>query len=403
MDSVHAVRAMVPLAAVALLLSGCGLAAATDPGGPSAGVDTAKKTVEIGAFVPETGPVPSYKLIAEGARAYIDWVNANGGVNGYKINYTQLDDGYDPARSLADAKQLVEQSHVLALVAPIGTPTNAAVQPYAVAQKLPVVGAVGGSPDMAQQDNYFVLLPNYHDEAHLDVSYGVDELGKKRIAVLYENDDLGKPALEGAKAAAQEKGVKVVATAAFNVSDTDLTAQITQAKNAGADLTVVWGSNSNVATAVTTAKRLGFDTQFFAPFYTADPSTYKLAGSALDDTLFGSWLLPTSDDSPSVRAYNEQMKADGHGDDIGVFSLNGWTNAALFAAGLDKATKNGEEPTRESLIAALSTFDGVAVGATPSVTFTPGDHVGTRSLSIIKATGGDFTTVTSKPIPLGSK
>ena len=395
----------VSFAATSFLLSACALSGGqtSQSGGADPGVDVGAKTVNIGAFVPQTGPVPSYKLIAEGAKAYFDWANANGGVDGWKINYTQLDDGYDPARSLAAARELVDKHHIFALVAPIGTPTNSAVQPYAIAQNLPVVGPVGGDPTMAALPNYFVLLPNYYDEAKLDTTYGVKSLGAKKIAVLYENDDLGKPALQGVKDAVSELGVDLVAEEAFNVKDTDLTAQITKAKEAGADLTVVWGSNGNVSTAVTTADRLGFDTQFFAPFFTADPSTYALAGPALDGTMFGSWLLPTTDPSDSVQeAYVKQMTSAGQSGDIGVFSLNGWTNAALFAVGLQKTVADGGTPTRQGLYDALDGLSDQAVGGAPSVTFSAGNHAGTRSLSIIQAGNNAFTTLTPEPIPFGS-
>jgi branched-chain amino acid transport system substrate-binding protein len=390
------------LAAAALTLSACGLAAA-DTGATDSeadpGINVEEKTISIGSFIPQTGPVPNFKLIAVGSAAYIDWINANGGINGWTLDYTQLDDGYDPARSLAATKELVESNDVFALVAPIGTPTNAAVMSYAVDQELPVVGAISGDPALPEQENYFVLLPNYYNEARLDTTYAIEELGVEKVAVLYQNDDLGKPALEGVKDAVAELGAELVAEAAFNVSDTDLTAQITTAKEAGAELTVVWGSNGNVATAVTTAQRLGFDTQFFAPFYTADPTTYALAGEALDDTLFGSWLLPTSDDAESVQAYVDQMTDDGNESEIGVFSLNGWTNAALFGAGLEEITADGAVPTRAELIKALEAFDDVPVGGAPSVTFSPGNHAGTRSLSIIKAGDNSFTAVTD-PIPI---
>ncbi|MGM7697789.1 ABC transporter substrate-binding protein [Microbacterium sp. A84] len=397
----RALRAAAPLTLAALLLSSCAFAGGAEPleAGAEQGVDIEAKTIEIGSFVPETGPVPSYKLIAEGSKAYFDWLNANGGLDGWTINYTQIDDGYDPARSLAATKELVQKNQIFALVAPIGTPTNSAVQPFAVAESLPVVGAVGGDPSMAEQENYFVLLPNYYDEAKLDTIFGVEELGATKVAVLYENDDLGKPALQGVKDAVEELGVELVAEEAFNVSDTDLTAQMTKAKEGGAELTVVWGSNSNIATAVTTAERLGFETQMFAPFYTADPTTYALAGDALDGTMFGSWLLPTTDDNASVQAYVEQMTADGNADEIGVFSLNGWTNAALFAAGLEKSLETSDSPTRAGLLEALSGFEEVSVGGAPAVTFSPGNHAGTRSLSIIQAGDGAFATITDETIP----
>lgn len=384
----------------AITLTACGLSSGEteSSGDTDPGVNLETKTINIGSFVPETGPVPNYKLIATGSKAYADWVNANGGINGWKLEYSQLDDGYDPARSLSVTRELVERKDVFALVAPIGTPTVAAVVDYAVKQELPVIGAVSGQPELPGLENFFILLPNYFDEAKLDVTYAAEELGATKVAVLYQNDDLGKPALEGAKAAVEELGLELVTEASFNVSDTDLTAQITQARDAGADVTLLWGSNGNVATGVTTAERLGFETQFFAPFYTADPTTYELAGDALDGTMFGSWLLPTSDQSESVVAFKEQMDSAGKSGELGVFSMNGWTNAALFGAGLEKITADGATPTRQALIDALSEFTDVPVGGSPAVTFTKDNHAGTRSLTVVQAGDETFKALTD-PIP----
>jgi branched-chain amino acid transport system substrate-binding protein len=386
--------------ALAALVAGCGV---TDTGAnestpDTAGIDHDNKTASIGSFIPETGPVPSYKLIAEGSKAYFDFVNANGGINGYTFDYTQVDDGYDPSKSFAAARRLVRDHDIFSLVAPIGTPTNAAVQPFAEKEGIPVIGPVSGDPEIRTLPNYFALLPSYVDEAKLVTTYAVEELGAERVVVMYENDDLGKPALEGAKEALESVGMKLAASIAFNVSDTDLTAQITKAKQANADATLIWGSNSNVATAVTTAERIGFDTQFFAPFYVADPQTYELAGDALDGTMFGSWLLPSTSDEGSIPDYRDAMAKYGRESDIGVFSLNGWTNAALFGEAFREITGGGEDPTREALLEALEAFDERAVGAAPEVTFSDGDHNGTKSLSIIQADGGEFTAIT-EPIP----
>lgn len=386
--------------AAAASLTACGLSSggSESSGETDPGVDVESKTISIGSFVPETGPVPNFKLIATGSKAYVDWVNENGGINGWTLDYSQLDDGYDPARSLSVTRELVDRKNVFALVAPIGTPTNAAVVDYVVEKDIPVIGAVSGQPELPGLANYFILLPNYFDEAKLDVTYAAEELGLKKVAVLYQNDDLGKPALEGAKEAIDELGLELVAEGAFNVSDTDLTAQIIQARDAGAEVTLLWGSNGNLATAVTTAERLGFETQFFAPFYTADPTTYELAGEALDGTMFGSWLLPTSDSSESVQAFVKQMDADGKSGELGVFSLNGWTNAALFGAALEQITADGEVPTRDALLEALGGFTEEPVGGSPAVTFTQGNHAGTRSLTIVQAGDSGFEALTD-PIP----
>jgi branched-chain amino acid transport system substrate-binding protein len=382
-------------AAIALtLLGGCGLSDTDKADAPSSD----DKVIHIGSFVPQTGPVPSYKLIAEGSKTYFDQINDAGGINGYTFKFDQVDDGYDPARSLAATKRLV-QDDVFALVAPIGTPTNSAVKPYAIQQKLPVIGPVSGDPEIKTLPNYFSLLPNYHDEAALVTNYVAGTMKKTKVAVLYENDDLGKPALAGAKEALKALNLQPVAEVAFNVADTDLTAQVTKAKQAGAEATILWGSNTNLATALTAGQKTGFTTQWIAPFYAADPNTYTLTGNLLDGTVFGSWLLPSSADQ--VANYRTAMEKAGHKNDVGVFSLNGWTNAALFGEAVKTATTGGAKLTKDSLLNALATgFNARAVGGAPQVTFDAANHNGTRSLSIIQAGGGTFKAIT-EPIPFG--
>lgn len=83
------------------------------------GIDAASKTITVGAFTPVTGPVPFYGLISHGADAYFKYLNDNGGIQGWKINYILKDDGYEPSRSVAAARRLVEDDKVFALVASI--------------------------------------------------------------------------------------------------------------------------------------------------------------------------------------------------------------------------------------------------------------------------------------------
>ena len=118
-----------------LKLSGAAALASAYPGtsllADEIGVDAAAKTITIGGFTPVTGPVPFYAILTHAADAYFKSVNEAGGIKGWKINYVTLDDGYDPARSVAAVRRLVEDNHIFALVAAVGTATNVAVIPFA--------------------------------------------------------------------------------------------------------------------------------------------------------------------------------------------------------------------------------------------------------------------------------
>ena len=119
----------------------------------------------------------------------------------------------------------------------------------------------------------------------------------------------------------------------------------------------------------------------------------RLAGPLLNGVCFSSWLLPVTGDDPEIKAYRQSIAKYYPNDPVGVFGLNGWSNAALFGQGFEKLVTSGKPLTRENLIAALDTLHDATVGGAHAVTFTPGDHRGTRQEAIIQAKNGGFEIV----------
>lgn len=95
----------------------------------SPGIDVARKTVTVGAFTPITGPVPFYTVLTHAAEACFKWASESNALNGWKINFVTYDDGYEPARSVAVTRRLVEENKIFALAAPTGTAQSVAVIP----------------------------------------------------------------------------------------------------------------------------------------------------------------------------------------------------------------------------------------------------------------------------------
>lgn len=357
------------------------------------GIDEKNKVVTVGAFTPVTGPVPFYSILTHAAEAHFRHINDTAGVDGWTIKYITQDDGYEPARSAAVTRQMVEGEGIFALAASVGTATNAAVLPYATEVGLPMIGPIGGASAFYVDEKLFPLLPDYGWSAAMDADYAVNDLGKKKIALLWENDELGKSGKRGFDIYMEEQGLEAVESVPFDVKTTSFAAHIRRVQQAGAEAVILFGSNANLAAALKASDQVGFEAVWFAPFFTADPSTYKLAGKLLDGVYFSSWLLPVTSDDPSVMAYREAIAKYYPNDPQGVFGLNGWSNAALFTEGFRALLKSGNPLTRENLIIALESLEGVTVGGAKGVSFVKGDHRGTRSEGIIQANDGKFELV----------
>lgn len=387
-----------------LKLSGAGALAGLYPGSPlhaeEIGIDTAAKTVTIGGFTPITGPVPFYAILTHAADAYFKSVNERGGIKGWKINYVTLDDDYDPARSVAVTRRLVEENHIFALVAAVGTATNVAVIPFAKESGLAMIGPVGGASAFFAEPNIFPLLPDYGWSAASNAEFALNELKLQKIALLWENDELGRSAKRGFDLFMEASKVAAVESVPFEVKTTDFTPHLRRVVDSGAQAAILFGSNANLAAALKAADRQGAKLTWFAPFFTADPSTFKLAGDLLDGVYFSSWLLAVDSSEPEIQAYREAAKKYYPGDPVGVFGLNGWSNAALFGSIFETLIDSGKPITRANLIEVGNTLSNASVGGARKVTFTKGDHRGARQEAILQAKGNSFVTVRDfKPYP----
>ena len=369
-------------------------------GSATLGIDATAKVVTVGGFTPVTGPVPFYGILTRAADAFFRNLNENGGIRGWQVRYVTMDDGYEPSRSVAVTRRLVEENGIFALVAAVGTATNAAVIPYAREQGLPMIGPIGGASAFFSELHVFPLLPDYGWSAAANAEYALEDLRLRRIALLWENDELGRSAKRGFDKYMAARSIGPVESQPFDVRATDFTPQIRRLVNAAADGVIMFGSNANLAAALRAADRAGFRSTWFAPFFTADPSTVRLAGDLLNGTYFSSWLIPVGGEEPEVTAYRNSIARFAPNDPVGVFGLNGWSNAALFAVGFEKLLESGRALTRANLIEVMETVTDATVGGARNVGFQPGDHRGTRQEGIIRADGGRFSLVRGfRPYP----
>ena len=214
--------AAVALVALALAAS-AGAAPAADPG-------VSSTSVLLGGTVPLTGEAAAFGTVGPGAKAYFDYVNAKGGVNGRRIEYRYYDDAYNPAQTVQLTRRLVEQDKVFAIFNSIGTANNLAVREYLNAQKVPQLYAADGSQSIGRSFARYPwtmgFLQSYRGEGNVYGKTIVTAKPKARIAVLYENTELGLDMLTGLTRAIAGKGPRIVAKQSYEFTGADVSSQV---------------------------------------------------------------------------------------------------------------------------------------------------------------------------------
>ena len=197
--------------------------------------------IKIGQTMPYSGPASAYGTIGKVEAAYFKMINEQGGINGRKINFISLDDGYSPPKTVEMVRRLVEQDEVLLVFQTLGTPSNTAIQKYMQAKKVPqLFVATGATKWNDPSGNPWTMgwQPNYQTETTIYAKHILQTKPNAKIAVLYQNDDYGKDYLKGLKDGLGAKANMIVAEASYEVSEPTVDSQIVQLQGSGADVFV---------------------------------------------------------------------------------------------------------------------------------------------------------------------
>ena len=195
--------------------------------------------IKIGNIMPYSGPASAYGVIGKTEEAYFKKINAEGGINGRKINFVSYDDGYSPPKAVEQARKLVESDEVLVVFNPLGTPSNSAIQKYLNAKKVPQLFVATGATKWNDPKNFPWTMgwqPSYQSEAHIYAKYLIKEKPDAKIAVLYQNDDFGKDYLKGLKDGFGAKVSMISAEESYETTEPTIDNHIVKLKATGADV-----------------------------------------------------------------------------------------------------------------------------------------------------------------------
>jgi branched-chain amino acid transport system substrate-binding protein len=356
------VRGLLVVAALALGLAGAGAAGAR----PDADPGITAKEIVLGGTVPLSGEAAAFGSVGPGAKAYFDYVNAKGGVNGRKIRYVFYDDGYNPAQTVQLTRRLVEQDKVFALFNVVGTANNIAIRDYTNANKVPQLFSGDGSEALAAPARYpwtMGFLQSYRGEGAV---YGRDLVKRRptaKIAVLLENTDLGKDMARGLSRAIAGKGPRVVASEAYEFTASDVSAQVAKLKASGADTLMLFATPKFMIQAVVAANKLGWRPQLYIASISIEPTIMGIARLNAPTLTKGALSIafvknpndPIWAKDPVLALYRSIMKRYlPSGKPTDVYNWYGMTVAWSMVDALRRA---GKTPTRASLLKAAQSIE----------------------------------------------
>src|SRR4051794_2929400 len=195
--------------------------------------------IKIGNIMPYSGPASAYGVIGKTEEAYFKKINAEGGINGRKINFVTYDDGYSPPKAVEQARKLMESDEVLVVFNPLGTPSNTAIQKYLNSKKVPQLFVATGATKWNDPKHFPWTMgwqPSYQSEARIYAKYLMKEKPDGKIAILFQNDDFGKDYLKGLKDGLGAKASMIIVEESYETTEPTIDSHIVKLKSTGADV-----------------------------------------------------------------------------------------------------------------------------------------------------------------------
>jgi ABC-type branched-subunit amino acid transport system substrate-binding protein len=354
--------------------------------------------IKIGQTMPYSGPASAYGALGRSEAAYFKKINDEGGINGRKIVFISLDDGYSPPKTVEATRRLVEKDEVLLMFGSLGTATNTAVHAYLNSRKVPQLFIATGAAKWNDPQNHpwtMGLQINYQTEARIYAKHILQTRPHAKVAVLYQNDDSGKDYLKGLKDGLGEKAATmIVAEASYEVSDPTVDSQILQLQGSGADVFVDFSTPKFAAQAI----RRAYDSGWKPVHYLNSVGNYVasvLVPAGLDKSI---GLIsaqsgkdptdPTWADDPGMvewRAFMKKYYPDG--DLANALNVAGYGSAFLLVHVLKQC---GDNLTRENVMRQAASLKNFATPyQLPGITLntSPTDFAPTKSTQPVRFDG----------------
>ena len=354
--------------------------------------------IKIGNTNPYSGPASAYGTIGKAITAYVDKLNAAGGINGRKIVFISYDDSYSPPKTVEQIRKLVELDEVLFTFQTLGTPTNSAIHKYMNAKKVPHLFVATGATKWGNPKEFPWTMgwqPNYQTEGQIYARYVMENVKDAKIGILFQNDDYGKDYVHGLKMGLGDLAAKmIVKEVSYEVTDPTVDSQIISLKNSGANVFFNVTTPKFAAQAIRKAYDIGWKpVHLLNNVSTSVSSVLKAAGFEKSKGVISSAYLkdpndPQWKDDPAMKEWRAWMKKFyPQGNTANSFNVYGYTVAQTLEHVLKLA---GDNLTREGIVKAAASINGLELGLLLpgiSINTSPTDFYPIQSMQLQKFNG----------------
>ncbi|HEV2218521.1 MAG TPA: ABC transporter substrate-binding protein [Candidatus Dormibacteraeota bacterium] len=290
------------LAAAAAFLVFTAACGSSSGGTVATDVGITSNQILLGNTIAQTGPAAAYGTIANAENAYFTYINNQGGINGRKIKFVILDDGYNPAQTVPLTKQLVEQNQVFAMFSGLGTQTQTSVRDYMNTQKVPqlfvATGATTWGLDYSSHSWTLGWQPPYQGEARIYAKDITTNHTGAKIGVLYQNDDYGQDYLKGLTDGLGASASLIVDKESYDVTATSVASQLVKIKASGADTLFIFATPAFTIKAMATVTAIGWAPRLYINSV-SDVATYmkiaEKAGAKVDGAISVGYIKDPTD------------------------------------------------------------------------------------------------------------
>jgi branched-chain amino acid transport system substrate-binding protein len=329
------------------------------------GPGVSDREIKLGQTMAYSGPASALGAVGLTMIAYFQMINDKGGLRGRQIKLISLDDAYSPPKSVEQIRRLVEQDEVFCIACPLGTAPNLAIRRYLNTNRVPTIFAVSGLATFGDRANYpwtIGWLPTFEAEARIYTKYILRNAPHPRIAILYQNDDLGRDYVRGVELELGQKAQEcIVAKQSYELSDPTVDSQIGILKASGADTFINASTSKFSAQSIRIAHDIGWKPLQFLSYTAASvggvmiPAGAEKGQGIISSTYFKDPSDPQWEADPEYQQYSAFMTRYRQGAAISdTFNLAGYLLAESVMVLLEQC---GDNLTRDSLMAQVQNLD----------------------------------------------
>lgn len=288
-------------------------------------------------------------------------VNDQGGVHGRRIELKTLDDGYEPEKTIENTLQLIEVEDVFSLIGAVGTPTSRAAVPLAESHRVPYVGPQTGAAFLRVNNPYVVnLRASYAQETEEMVAFLTQEGGTEKIAILYQDDSFGRAGYNGAKAAMERRGLRLLAAGVYRRNSLDVREAVLDIRDSNPDAIIMIGSYQPSAEFIKWSRKIGMDVLFINISFVNSNALAEALGDEGGGVMVSQVVpLPTGDMPVIASSYRAALREIDPEARPQFISFEGYLVGRLAISGLEKA---GRDLSRPKFLRAIRSMDNLEIG-----------------------------------------